>query len=62
MRRKLEVPIDMGPLPHIEAYKKDIDRTLIRENLKKTPAERAQALEEMARLYEEGQRNRKAHK
>jgi hypothetical protein len=38
------------PLPHlpadpvIEAYKKDIDRTLLRENLKLTPEERLQKL------------------
>lgn len=30
----------LGPDPVIEAYKKDIDRTLIRENLKLTVEER----------------------
>jgi hypothetical protein len=29
----------------IEAYKKDIDRTLIRENLRRTPSERFRKLE-----------------
>jgi hypothetical protein len=33
--------IDLSPDPVIEAYKKDVDRTLIRENLKKTPEERS---------------------
>jgi hypothetical protein len=32
------------PDPVIEAYKKDIDRTLLRENLKLTPAERLHKL------------------
>lgn len=32
------------PDPVIEAYKKDIDRTLIRENLKLTPSQRVQKL------------------
>ena len=30
--------------PVIEAYKKDVDRTLLRENLKLTPEERSQQL------------------
>ena len=37
----------------IEAYKRDVDRTLIRENLRRTPAERLQALVEMLRLMNE---------
>jgi hypothetical protein len=32
--------------PVIEAYKKDVDRTLLRENLKLTPAQRAEKLSE----------------
>ena len=31
--------------PVIEAYKKDVDRTLLRENLKLTPAQRAEKFE-----------------
>ena len=31
--------------PVIEAYKKDVDRTLVIENLKLTPAQRAEKLE-----------------
>ena len=30
----------LPPDPVVEAYKKDVDRTLIRENLKLTPEER----------------------
>ena len=32
--------------PVIEAYKKDVDRTLIRENLRRTPHERAVRMQE----------------
>ncbi len=35
------------PNPVIEAYKKDVDRTLFRENLRLTPTERLQKLMEM---------------
>jgi hypothetical protein len=34
------IPVSLEPTPVIEAYKKDVDRTLLRENLKLTPAER----------------------
>ena len=39
--------------PVIEAYKKDIDRSLIRENLKRTPEERILKLIELQSLAEE---------
>lgn len=39
--------------PVIEVYKRDVDRTLIRENLKRTPAERLQALQAMQRFAAE---------
>lgn len=39
--------------PVIDAYIKDVDRTLIREQLRKTPAERLQSLESMAEFYDE---------
>jgi hypothetical protein len=42
--------------PIIEAYKRDVDRTLLRENLKKTPEERVLALMELQRLAEEARR------
>lgn len=37
----------------VEAYKKDIDRTLLRENLKLTPEERIEKLMELQRFAEE---------
>jgi hypothetical protein len=39
------VDVSLAPDPVIEAYKKDIDRTLIRENLKLTPDERLRKLD-----------------
>ena len=41
------------PDPTIEAYKRDIDRTLIRERLRRTPAERVEDLVALARFAEE---------
>lgn len=41
----------------IDLYKKDIDRTLIRENLKLTPEERLLRLQEAQRFLEEVRRN-----
>ena len=50
------------PDPVIEAYKKDIDRTLLRENLKLTVDERFRKFESFARyareLQEAGRRYR----
>jgi len=37
----------------IEAYKKDVDRTLIRENLKLTPEQRLRQLMDLQRFAEE---------
>src|SRR3954466_6897772 len=39
--------------PVIEAYKKDVDRTLIRENLRRTVEERILQAEELQRTAEE---------
>ncbi|HXJ22613.1 MAG TPA: hypothetical protein VMT03_20515 [Polyangia bacterium] len=36
------------PDPVIEAYKKDVDRTLLRQNLRRTPQER---MENFLRMY-----------
>ncbi|MBI4485805.1 MAG: hypothetical protein HY655_07320 [Acidobacteria bacterium] len=44
--------ITLPPDPVIEAYKKDIDRTLLRENLKRTPAERLQRLQDFVQTME----------
>ena len=51
------------PDPVIEAYKRDIDRTLIRESLRRSIEERIEALIELQRLADElrraGQRIRR---
>ena len=41
------------PDPVIEAYKREIDRSLLRENLKLTPEERIRKLMELQRFAEE---------
>ena len=46
----------MQPDPVIEAYKRDLDQSLLRENLEKTPTERVAALMELQRLAEEARR------
>ena len=37
----------------VDAYKKDVDRTLLRENLTKTPEERVSSLQALVRLADE---------
>lgn len=50
---RFAVGVSLDPDPVIEAYKKDVDRTLIRENLKRTPDERLQNLQSfMAFVHE----------
>ena len=44
--------------PVVAIYKRDVDRTLIRENLKRTPEERLRALQEMQRFAKELRRAR----
>jgi hypothetical protein len=48
--------------PVIDAYKKDVDRTLLQENLKRTVEERVRKFESFAQfaceLFEAGQRSR----
>ena len=44
------------PDPVIEAYKKDVDRTLLRENLRRTPEERCENFLRMYHLAEEMRR------
>jgi hypothetical protein len=43
----------LEPDPVIEAYKRDIDRTLIRENLRRTVQERFDRLIELGRFADE---------
>jgi hypothetical protein len=44
---------ELAPDPVIEVYKRDVDRSLLRENLKKTPEERVLALMRLQRVAEE---------
>jgi hypothetical protein len=53
------VGVSLDSDPVIEAYKKDIDRTLIRENLKLTPEERLRKLQAFVQFIEELQRARR---
>ncbi|MBM3777308.1 MAG: hypothetical protein FJW23_03580 [Acidimicrobiia bacterium] len=46
----------LAPDPVIEAFKKDVDRTLIRENLKLTPEERIRKLQSVVAFLEEVRR------
>jgi hypothetical protein len=39
--------------PVVEAYKKDLDRTLLRESLRRTPDERLRALMDLQKFAEE---------
>lgn len=48
-----ETDVALPPDPVIEAYKKDIDRTLIRENLKLTPDQRLKNLERLQEFANE---------
>ena len=49
-----------APDPVIDAYKPGIDRTLIRENLKRSPEERLRALQQLQAFAEELRRAGKA--
>lgn len=53
---KQKRPIAIEPDPVIEAYKKDIDRTLIRENLKLTVTQRFEKLMALQEFAEEMRR------
>ena len=56
MSETLSLDVAESPDPVIEAYKKDVDRTLIRENLKKSHEERVLALEAMLEVVYEVRR------
>ena len=51
--RESAVDVSLAPDPIIEAYKTDIDRTLIRENLKLTPEQRIRQLMKLQEFAEE---------
>ena len=42
--------------PVVEAYKRDVDRSLLRENLRRSPTERVANLAALQRLAKEAQR------
>ena len=48
--------LSLEPDPVIEAYKKDVDRTLLRENLKRTVEERLRDLMRLQRFADEWRR------
>ncbi len=50
------------PDPVIEAYKADIDRTLLRENLRRTPTERVQRLQDAVRTVRALQQARRVER
>lgn len=52
-----DIPL-LYPDPVVEAYLKDVDRTLLRSMLQRTVSERVECLRQMALLAEEGRRNR----
>jgi hypothetical protein len=43
-------PVSLESDPVIELYKRDVDRTLLRENLKLTPEERVRKLQDFIAL------------
>ncbi len=55
---KREAARPLPPDPIIEYYKQFVDRTLIRENLKKTREERLEMLMGLQAFYDEAQRLR----
>ena len=52
--------VTIVPDPVIEAYKKDIDRTLLRERLKRSVEQRFRDLMGMHEFFDEAQRARRA--
>jgi hypothetical protein len=54
--RRFKVPVSLEPDPIIELYKKDLDRTLIRENLKLTVEQRFEKAMALQRFAEEVRR------
>jgi hypothetical protein len=54
----LFLSVSLEPVPAIDAYKRDVDRTLIRENLKLTTDERVRKMISALRFAEEVRRSR----
>jgi len=51
-------PVSLKPDPVIEAYKKDVDQTLLRENLKLTTTERVEKMIAALRFADAVRRSR----
>jgi hypothetical protein len=51
--------VSLEPSPVIEAYKKDVDRTLLRENLRLTVEERVRKMMSVLRFAEAVQQSRR---
>ena len=51
------IDVSLDPTPVIEAYKKDVDRSLLRENLKLTTAERIEKMMSVLAFAEELRRS-----
>lgn len=51
------LPVSLEPCPVIEAYKTDVDRTLLRENLKLTAAQRLEKMISVLAFVEEVRRS-----
>lgn len=52
------VSVSLEPSPVIDAYKKDVDRSLLRENLKLSPQQRVEKMLAAANFAEELRRSR----
>ena len=59
MSQPREDPSIPDPERTIAAYKRDVDRTLLRENLKLTPEQRVQQLMRFLRFLDELKRSRR---
>ena len=53
---RADANLTLEPDPVIEAYKKDVDRTLLRENLKRSVEERLRDLMRLQRFAKEWRR------
>jgi hypothetical protein len=53
------IPVSLEPTPVIEAYKQDVDRTLLRENLKLTAAQRLEKMVAALAFVEELHRSKR---
>ena len=60
LKESLTAPLSGSPDPVIDAYKPGIDRTLIIENLRRSPEERLLNLQRLQAFVEELQRAGKA--